>query len=170
MRRLPCYTFGGPTYELTSGLLPRCLLWRLNSSALWKNSKRNWRRHSSPRVHWNSFPGKHDFSIWRGISSCGSSREKTLKCSAAVAGGNTQTIDGLQSEMELAVIKAKDALQEDRTRIYHQDLNTKEKLALLQIERGEERLWALELQPGSWLIVHLYIPVFGSKCISTHAQ
>ena len=72
--------------------------------------------------------------------------------------------------MELAIIQAKDALQEDLTRIYHQDLNTKEKLALLQIERGKERLWALELQPGSWLTVHLYIPVFGSKCISTHAQ
>ena len=39
-------TFGGPTYELTSGLLPWCLLWTLNLSALWKNSKRKWRRHS----------------------------------------------------------------------------------------------------------------------------
>jgi len=40
--------------------------------------------------------------------------------------------------MELAIVQAKDALQEDLTRIYHQDLNMKEKLALLQIERGEE--------------------------------
>ena len=66
-----------------------------------------------------------------------------------------KTIDGLQSETELAVIQAKDALREDLTRIHHQDLKMKE-LAHLQIEWGEERLWALEFQPGSWLIVHIH--------------
>ena len=57
-----------------------------------------------------------------------------------------KTIVGLQGETELAVIRAKDALREDLTRIHRQDLQTKEELARLQIERGEERLRALELQ------------------------
>ena len=60
-----------------------------------------------------------------------------------------KTIDGLQNEIELAVIQAKDALQEDLTCIHRQDLKMKEELAHLQIEWGEERHRALELQPGS---------------------
>ena len=60
-----------------------------------------------------------------------------------------KTIDRLQNEMELAVIQAKDALQEDLTCIHRQDLKMKEELAHLQIEWGEERHRALELQPGS---------------------
>ena len=51
--------------------------------------------------------------------------------------------------MELAVIQAKDALQEDLTCIHRQDLKMKEELAHLQIEWGEERHRALKLQPGS---------------------
>ena len=58
-------------------------------------------------------------------------------------------IDGLQNEIELAVIQAKDALQEDLTCIHRQHLKMKEELAHPQIEWGEERHRALKLQPGS---------------------
>jgi len=57
-----------------------------------------------------------------------------------------KTIDGLQNEMEFAVLWAKNALWEDLTCMQCQDLKMKEELACLQIEQGEERLELLNFK------------------------
>ena len=57
-----------------------------------------------------------------------------------------KTAEGLKNEKELAVIRAKDALREDLMRTHRREMETKEELASLQKERGEERIRALELQ------------------------
>ena len=56
-----------------------------------------------------------------------------------------KTAEGLKNEKELAVIRVKDALR-DLMRTHRREMETKEELARLQKERGEERIRALELQ------------------------
>ena len=56
------------------------------------------------------------------------------------------TAESLRNEKEHAVIRAKDALREELMRTHRRDMETKEELARLQKERGEERVRALELQ------------------------
>ena len=55
-----------------------------------------------------------------------------------------RTAESLKRENELAVMRAKDALRDDLTRIHSRELQTREELACVQKERGEERILTLE--------------------------
>ena len=57
-----------------------------------------------------------------------------------------RTAENLKRDGELAVMRAKDALREDLTRTHSRELQTREELARMQKERGEERIRTLEHQ------------------------
>jgi len=78
-------------------------------SALWKNTNRSWKTYSSPRSP-SSCPGNHDFSFKEDLARAVAAERKRTNVEQQLLKAMQKTIDGLQSEMEFAVLRAKDAL------------------------------------------------------------